>query len=215
VPSQHAGPGPNTDPIDGDVRLLVATEYRKSGSCTSACPCKDSGVTAVIRPTGPEEASVLREIERLAGERFREVGLPEVADDEPASVETLARHAKDGRSWVAVDHLDRPIGYVLVDVVDGCAHVEQVSVLPNHQGAGVGRELLRRVRAWAADSGLSAITLTTFKDVPWNAPLYRHLGFRTLRDDELGPQLRAVRDKETAHGLDAAKRVCMRSELTD
>lgn len=52
---------------------------------------------------------------------------------------------------------DFPIGYVLVDVVDGCAHVEQVSVLPNHQGAGVSRELLRRVRAWAADSGLSAI----------------------------------------------------------
>jgi hypothetical protein len=62
---------------------------------------------------------------------------------------------------------------------------------------------------------LSAITLTTFKDVPWNAPLYRHLGFRTLRDDEIGPELRALRDEETAHGLDAAKRVCMRSELAD
>jgi GNAT superfamily N-acetyltransferase len=170
-------------------------------------------VTALIRPARTEEGSLLREIERLAGDRFRDVGLPEVADDEPASVEVLAHYARDGRSWVAVDHLDLPIGYVLVDVVDGCAHIEQVSVRPDHQGAGVGRALIARIRTWAADRGCSAVTLTTFRDIPWNAPLYRHLGFRALSDDEIGPQLRAVREAETAHGLDPAQRVCMRSEL--
>ncbi|MGH9211869.1 MAG: GNAT family N-acetyltransferase [Acidimicrobiales bacterium] len=170
-------------------------------------------MTPVIRPTRTEEGLILQEIERLAGEQFREVGLPEVADDEPVSVAALARYAEDGRSWVAADHTDVPIGYLLVDVVDGCAHIEQVSVRPDQQGAGVGRALLERVRAWAADSGLSAITLTTFADVPWNAPLYRHLGFRVLKEDELGRQLRKLRDHETAQGLDPAKRVCMRSEL--
>ncbi len=90
---------------------------------------------------------------------------------------------------------------------------EQVSVRPDQQGAGAGRALLERVRGWAVDSGLSAITLTTFKDVPWNEPLYRHLGFRVLSDDELGPQLRDVRGRETQHGLDPAKRVCMLLEL--
>lgn len=128
-------------------------------------------------------------------------------------MDVLARYANAGRSWVAVDGMDVPIGYVLLDVVDGCAHVEQVSVRPDHQGAGVGRALIERARAWAADTGLSAITLTTFTDVPWNAPLYHHLGFRVLREDELGPELREVRDTETAHGLDPSKRVCMRSEL--
>lgn len=155
----------------------------------------------------------LREIERRAGERFREVGLPEVADDEPPSVEALARYAEDGRSWVAVGPDEMPIGYVLADVVDGCAHIEQVSVRPDHQGAGIGRALVQRVRAWATDAGLPAVTLTTFTDIPWNAPLYRHLGFRDLGDDEIGPQLRAVRDDETAHGLDPARRVCMRLDL--
>jgi len=169
---------------------------------------------AVVRPARPAEGSALREVERLAGERFRDVGLPEVADDPPASVETLARYAEAGRSWVAVDRADEPIGYILVDVVDDCAHVEQVSVRPSHQGAGVGKALLERVRAWAADAGLSAITLTTFTDVPWNAPLYRNLGFRVLSEDELGPELRNVREEEAAHGLDPAKRVCMRWELT-
>ena len=175
--------------------------------------CEDSGVPPVLRPTRAEEGSMLREIERLAGARFRDVGLSHVADDEPASVGALARYAEDGRSWVAVDDMDAPIGYVLVDVVDGCAHIEQVSVRPDHQGSGVGRALVERVRTWAADCGLSAITLTTFTDVPWNAPLYRHLGFRVLAEDEIGPKLRELRDVETAHGLDPTTRVCMRSEL--
>ncbi len=167
----------------------------------------------LIRLARPEEGLTLREIERLAGERFRDVGLLEVAGAEPASVEALAAYAANGRSWVAVDGMDVPIGYVLVDVVDECAHIEQVSVRPDHQGAGVGRTLLERVRNWAAISGFSAITLTTFTDVPWNAPLYRHLGFRVLSEDELGRQLREVRAEETAHGLDPTKRVCMRLEL--
>jgi len=170
-------------------------------------------VTAAIRPARPADGPLLQEIERLAGERFRDVGLPEVADDEPASVEALARYAVDGRSWVAEDDLGRPIGYVLVDVVDGCAHIEQVSVRADQQGTGVGRALLARVRSWAVGRGLSAITLTTFTDVPWNAPLYRHLGFRVLRDAEIGPELRQLRQEETAHGLDPAKRVCMRAEI--
>ena len=156
---------------------------------------------------------MLQEIERLAGERFRDAGLPAVADDEPASVEELARYAADGRSWVAEDALGQPVGYVLVDRVDGCAHIEQVSVRPDQQGTGIGRALLAHVRGWAVGRGLSAITLTTFTDIPWNAPLYRHLGFRDLTEAEIGPELRRLRDEETAHGLDPAKRVCMRAEI--
>jgi GNAT superfamily N-acetyltransferase len=167
----------------------------------------------VIRPASVEDGATLREIERSAGERFRDVGLPAVADDEPASVEVLARYAMDGRSWVAVDEADDPIGYVLVDVVDGNAHVEQVSVRLEQQGAGVGGALIKRVRAWAAEMGLPAVTLTTFTDVPWNGPLYQHLGFRVLADDEIGPELRAVGDAEAAHGLDPQRRACMRCEV--
>jgi GNAT superfamily N-acetyltransferase len=166
-------------------------------------------MSVVIRPPSTVELPALRTIERLAGERFRGVGLPEVADDEPPSRDALSRYADQGRCWVAVDGAAGPIGYVLVDAVDGNAHVEQVSVHPDHQGRGVGRALMERVYEWAGAAGMPAVTLTTFADVPWNAPLYRHLGFRVLRDEELGPELRAIRDRETAHGLDPARRVCM------
>lgn len=170
-------------------------------------------MAASIRLARPEDGWTLRDVERLAGERFREVGLPEVADDEPASTEVLARYADDGRCWVAVVETDLPIGYVLVDLVDGCAHVEQLSVHPEHQGSGIGRALLERVRLWAVDANLPAITLITFMDIPWNAPLYRHLGFQVMSERTIGPQLRAVRASETAHGLDPAMRVCMRLAL--
>ncbi|MEO5723493.1 MAG: GNAT family N-acetyltransferase, partial [Ilumatobacteraceae bacterium] len=107
------------------------------------------------------------------------------------------------------------VGYVLVDVVDNSAHVEQISVLPRHQGHGVGRALLEHVAAWARRSQLMAVTLTTFADVAWNRPLYEHLGYRVLADYELGPGLAARRAEESQRGLEPLTRVCMRRELND
>jgi ribosomal protein S18 acetylase RimI-like enzyme len=166
-------------------------------------------MTVPIRPAHIDDGPALREIERSAGARFRDVGLAEVAEHEPASVEDLAGYAAEGRSWVAVGDDGAPIGYVLVDVVDGNAHVEQVSVRPEAQGRGVGRALIDEVDRWAQRSGRPGLTLTTFADVSWNGPLYRHLGFRVLGGDEIGPELRALTEVEAAHGLDPAARVCM------
>jgi len=170
-------------------------------------------MSILLRPATPADSPTIQEIERQAGRQFVEVGMPEIADDDPPSAATLAVHAAAGRSWVALDGTGTPIGYVLVDAVDGSAHVEQVSVRPDRQGAGVGRALIDHVRSWAQAAGMRAVTLTTFRDVPWNAPLYEHLGFRALAEPEIGPELRAVRDAETAHGLDPDLRVCMRLDL--
>jgi GNAT superfamily N-acetyltransferase len=167
----------------------------------------------VIRAATGDDGELLRDLERAAGAAFRDIGMPEIADDEPMSVDQLAAYAAAGRSWVA--EVDGAVaGYVLVDVVDGDAHVEQVSVHPDRQGTGVGRALLDHVRAWAGARGMRAVTLTTFRDVPWNAPLYRHLGFVDLDDDQLGPELRAVVAAEAAHGLDPATRTCMRTDTS-
>jgi hypothetical protein len=57
------------------------------------------------------------------------------------------------------------------------------------------------------------VLLTTFRDVPWNAPYYQRLGFHILRDEELGPGLRSIRAHETQLGLPPESRVCMRLAL--
>jgi GNAT superfamily N-acetyltransferase len=169
----------------------------------------------MVRPAVPDDSPLLREIECQAGERFREVGLDHIADEEPLAIDDLTRFATAGRSWVAVNDEPRVIGYVVVDEVDGCAHIEQVSVTPAEQGKGIGRALVAEVRTWAKRSDLPAVTLTTFADVPWNAPLYSHLGFEVMKEGAIGPGLRVVRDAESARGVDRLMdRVCMRLAVT-
>jgi GNAT superfamily N-acetyltransferase len=166
----------------------------------------------MIRAARPDDAEDERSVERAAA-RFADIGMPDVAGHEPISSQALAEYAREGRSWVATDAEDRAVGYVIVEVVDGCAHVEQVSVHPDYQGTGLGRALLEEVERWAETKGLHGVTLTTFKDVAWNRPLYEHLGFMVLAESELSPELRQIRDAETTRGLDPSTRVCMRKPL--
>jgi GNAT superfamily N-acetyltransferase len=198
----------------------------------------------MIRPPRADELERLREIERAAGRAFTEVGMPEIAADEPPSIAVLERYRIAGWAWVVTAGVraaddggggapadDAVVaGYVIVDVLDEpgpgpgpgparapaperSAHVEQVSVDPRFAGRRLGRRLLDHVADQARGHGLDAVTLTTFRDVPWNAPYYERCGFRRLADDELGPGLRRVRDDEAAHGLEPGRRVCMRRDL--
>jgi GNAT superfamily N-acetyltransferase len=163
-----------------------------------------------IRAARVDELPLLIEIERRAGAAFRSLGMELVADDDPGSPEALTPYAEEGRSLVAVDAADEPLAYLLLETVDGAAHIEQVSVDPEHAGQKIGRALIERAATWARSRGLGALTLTTFVDVPWNGPYYRRLGFRYLTEDEETPGLRAIRERERRHGLDAWPRSCMR-----
>jgi GNAT superfamily N-acetyltransferase len=166
-----------------------------------------------IRTADGAELERLREIERLAGAAFRDLDMASVADDEPPSVETLTGYVADGRAWVATAPDGVAIGYLLLDVIDGCGHIEQVSTDPSYRGRGVGRTLIDHAGTWSARHGLAGLTLTTFADVPWNAPYYERLGFRRLTDSELTPGLLEVRRHEQTLGLDRWPRVAMRREV--
>lgn len=180
----------------------------------------------MIRAPRPDELERLRAIERSAGRAFLGVGMPEIAADEPLPVAVLERYRASGSAWVATVDEGAPGGviaaYLIVDTLDRpgpgegpgrSAHIEQVSVDPAFAGRRLGARLIEHVADEARRHGLDAVTLTTFRDVPWNAPYYERCGFRILTDDELGPGLRRVRALETDHGLDPDRRVCMRREL--
>ncbi len=140
-------------------------------------------------------------VEWAAGELFRPLGMVEIADDGPDSVLVLHRYAESGRAFVAVD-ADRVVGYLLLDRFDCSDHIHQVSVDPAFGRLGHGRALIGAVDG--------PLTLTTFRDVPWNAPYYTRLGFIEIPDALLGPELRAVRAQEAARGLDRWPRLAMR-----
>ncbi|WP_420081834.1 GNAT family N-acetyltransferase [Streptomyces sp. JL4002] len=161
-----------------------------------------------------DELTALQDIERAAGLCFREVGMPEIADDEPPTTAELAAHRAAGLAWTAVDAADTPVAYLLAErVEEGSLHVEQVSVHPDHARRGIGRSLLEHLARYAVGEGAAALTLTTFAEVPWNAPYYTRCGFRLVEEHELTPGLRRIRAREAAHGLDRWPRVCMRRDL--
>lgn len=64
----------------------------------------------MIRPAQPADAAAQRDVERAAGARFLEVGMADVAADEPMSIQKLVAYARAGRSWVATDQEDHVVG---------------------------------------------------------------------------------------------------------
>lgn len=156
----------------------------------------------LIRLAQPAELPYLQEIEIASGEPFREVGMPEIADDDPMSLESLAEH----EVWVAVGEQGVPLAFIAVGDVDGATHIHQMSVHPSHARQGIGAALIEHVTR-----AERAVTLTTFRDVPWNAPYYERLGFRTVPEDLLGtsPGLAGIMREEASRGLDPATRVAM------
>ncbi|HEX4811794.1 MAG TPA: GNAT family N-acetyltransferase [Nonomuraea sp.] len=102
-----------------------------------------------------------------------------------------------------------PAGFALVGWVDGDLHLEQLAVRPCSMRQGIGGRLVAAVVDHARASGAARVTLTTYRDVPWNAPWYARQGFSVLPEGEWGPQLRAVVEHERELGIEVAPRVAM------
>lgn len=167
----------------------------------------------MIRAARPEDLVHLPEIERAAGAAFRGLGMASVADDEPPTADVLRAYQEAGRAWVATNDVDQPIAYLVVDVVDEAAHIEQVSVHPDYAHRRLGRQLLDAAGVWARQQGLMVMTLTTFTDVPWNGPYYARLGFQVVAENEWTASQRRIREHEAAVGLDAWPRAVMRRPI--
>lgn len=165
-----------------------------------------------IRAARLDDIDAMRTVERAAGCLFADIGMDDVAAHAPAAATVLAAYIRGGRAWIAETD-EQPMGYALADVVDGCGHMEQVAVHPLYGRQGLGRMLIQAVVDWATEGGMPALTLLTFREVPWNGPYYASLGFRPLADAELGPELMALRAHESELGLDRDTRFAMRLNL--
>lgn len=165
-----------------------------------------------IEPARPEHFPVLQGIEREAASRFAGLGLMDHLLDDAMPLDQLAAHHAAGRVWVVLAD-DRPVGFAVADVVGGTMHLQELDVLPSFGRQGFGRRLVDHVCRSAETHGHPSVTLSTFRDVPWNAPLYARLGFRILEPSEIGPDLLRVRQQERAAGIPIEARVLMRRDL--
>src|SRR5437867_332412 len=141
-----------------------------------------------IRLARPDEVPRLREIEDEAGTIFSGLGLIDEALDVSFPLDDLARLVGVRQVWVGCLSDDLPVGMVIASVREGAVYIEEMDVLPEHGRRGLGANLLGCVCAWAKAQGHAAVTLSTFRDVPWNGPFYRKHGFRMREMPALLPQ---------------------------
>jgi len=163
-----------------------------------------------IRLASSEDLPFLTDIEQAAGELFAQY---EFTSDIPADLIPLEKFTEAQRNnllWVAAPLNEKPVGFALVELVDGAAHLAEIDVHPEFGRQGIGTRLVNTIIEWVRSSGIAAVTLTTFRDIPWNAPFYQRLGFRVLESEELTPGLAEIVEDEERRRLPRKFRVVMR-----
>lgn len=168
-----------------------------------------------IRLARPDEVASLPAIERAAAQLFANnaFGVDLGTLEETASVDDLAAAQRAGMLWVAVAPSGEPVGFACARWLGDQPHLEELDVRPDHARRGLGAKLVRAVIEFARARVAAAVTLSTFRDVPWNGPFYERLGFRALDASELTPPMRDLITAEARKGLPIERRVVMRLAL--
>lgn len=171
----------------------------------------------MIRPAKLEDIAVLPLVEQRAVRQFNawlaETGLTPAILEDVSTLEELEDARRRGQLWVATRSSAELIGFAQATVLDHMAHLDELDVVPEHSRNGVGSRLLDTVCAWAREAGYAKITLSTFRDVPWNRPFYERRGFSVIDSRQLGPEHLALIEAEQARGLLTDRRVIMECPL--
>jgi len=172
-----------------------------------------------VRQATEDEARELPALEMDAAQAFRDFGLESIADDEPWADDYYLYFldaTRAGQVWVAIDDRDgRVVGFAVAGEMDGQAYVAETSVRAAHARRGLGRRLMTTLIDWAKRDRYREVVLTTFRDIPFNAPFYRTLGFREIEAGADRPELAAVRQREKDAGIEIRPRIAMALRLQD
>lgn len=166
-----------------------------------------------IRLARPDDFEALRGIEDAAAALFAATPYAAVVDGDATTIDDFAEAQGRGHLWVAAAADDSPAGFAFVEIHAGCAHLDELDVHPDHGRRGVGAALLDAVCDWARGAGYPAVTLTTYREIPWNAPFYARRGFEVVPPDAQHPEQRALVAAEARRGLRPEDRFFMRKPL--
>lgn len=151
-----------------------------------------------IRRARKAELALLPGIEAAADRLFPEGRIPQPGDVVPLS--ELEKAHEEELVLVAAS-AEQVVGFAMARVHGSLLHLYAMAVHPDHGRSGIGTRLLTRIIQEAVRRRLSGVTLTTFADLPWNAPFYEKLGFHTLDPPSLSPMLRAILAREESVGM--------------
>jgi GNAT superfamily N-acetyltransferase len=164
----------------------------------------------VVRLAEPRDVARLRDIENAADTLLAELVRAADWDSAPTGE---SRYVSPGFVLVVSETTDGDaVGFVHVLGAGRDAHLEQLSVLPDHARRGLGRALVEAAKAEAGGRGSECLTLRTYADVPWNAPFYATCGF--VETDPETDFHRLLVDEEARRGVDKyGRRIQMTVQL--
>lgn len=130
--------------------------------------------TPDIRAATLGDLPLIQAVEQAASTLFPIGRLPD--SDQPLSIRTLQQGLDDGLLWVSTaEH--SIVGFALASQHDNRLHLEELDVHPDQTRNGYGTALVETIVSIARQRQCEAVTLTTFIDLPFNAPFYQRLGF--------------------------------------
>ncbi len=149
-----------------------------------------------VRLATNADCAQLQAVELSANRRFADVGMDDVAMEPAPDAAAWEPHCANSNLWVSVDAQDRPFGFLAAGPMGSFLFLYELAVAHDHQRQGAGHALLSAAEAGARALGLGEVFLTTFRDVPFNAPYYQRRGYRMVADEDLPAALQPVMDAE-------------------
>jgi N-acetylglutamate synthase-like GNAT family acetyltransferase len=101
----------------------------------------------------------------------------------------------------------------LMKLRDGTAWLDRLSVLDRWQRRGYGAALIDRTAAAVRALGFGTLYLSTYRDVPWNAPFYERQGFEEVPCRMWPHAFRTQFMAENRHGHPPWRRTIMRRSV--
>jgi ribosomal protein S18 acetylase RimI-like enzyme len=168
-----------------------------------------------IRRAKASDIAAMRQVERRAAQLYLSQGYDYCATGPVRDTEEHERILLSGVTFVVEAGDSRLAGFAMFEPMDGEAHLVEIDVDPEFQRQGLARRLVDAGETWVRSMEFDAVTLTTYRDIPWNAPYYRRLGFVDFEPGADRTGLWETINREAAWGFAFAPRIAMRKALYD
>ena len=150
----------------------------------------------MVRPATPDDVPVVDELVRAAYEHY----VPRIGREPKPMTVDYAQVVEQGQTWVAVEQeagrQDRLVGVLVLEHADDHVLVENLAVLPQAQGAGIGGRLLAHAEEQARARGVRQVRLYTHELMTENRAYYPRRGYRETHLSTETPWRRAYFAKD-------------------
>lgn len=143
---------------------------------------------------------LLQALELRAAALFPDEVLPKHLKNQPTSVSTFKTAIATEQCFILTTD-DTPLGFCIIGQLEDSLHLHEISIDPQYGRQGLGTQLLAFIIDLAGQRGHPSLTLTTFLDIPWNAPFYINNGFTIISKDGMSASLRDILENERRLGL--------------